>query len=261
MIISHEHKYVYIALPRTGSTAVEKELLAEYAGQRIMNKHSTYGDFLKKASEEERRYFAFSSIRNPLDDAVSRYFKIRTDHNSRYTDPVRRRYRVGNVGAEAMRKTGRDRQGRRPAKRAPIELMENRHFDYIRRTGADFPTYFKRYYRLPHDTWARLDHDRLDFVIRFESIDEDFDTALDLIGVRKTRPLPAKNTTSKKDRDFGSYYTPEVIPRAKWVFGPYMRRWGYLFPEGWGDERHPRLADAVLGTLSVPRRLYWKVIR
>lgn len=42
VIISHEHKYVFAELPHTGSTAVSRELRENYAGEKILGKHSTY---------------------------------------------------------------------------------------------------------------------------------------------------------------------------------------------------------------------------
>ena len=118
MILSQKHGYVFVELPRTGCTAVGKELLSQYDGERILSKHSTYGDFLRIASDDQERYFAFSSIRNPLDDAVSHYFKLKTDHHGRFSDPTRRRLRVGNRGADHYRHTGTNKRGERPTRRS-----------------------------------------------------------------------------------------------------------------------------------------------
>lgn len=261
MIISQTHRYVFVELPRTGSTAVEKELIASYDGKRILKKHSTYRDFLRQASADERSYFAFSSIRNPMDDAVSRYLKIKTDHNSRYSDPIRRKYRVGNRGSRAYQETGLSARGEIPERRSLIERIDNRHHSWIVRHDAGFPRYFLRFYHVPFDTWARLSHDQLDFVIRFESLEEDFEKVLQLIGLTRVRPLPVKNPTRQKSGDFIDYYTPETHSRARRVFGPYMRRWGYEFPPSW-EYRTPSVwADLAYRALAVPRTIYWRLVR
>ncbi len=57
MIISHKHKYLFVELPRTGSTAIYEELCQHYDGTQILFRHATYDDFLKVASEEEKKYF------------------------------------------------------------------------------------------------------------------------------------------------------------------------------------------------------------
>ena len=55
MIISHKHKYVFIELPMTGSTAINNELRENYDGIYVLKKHSSYRDFLKDATEAEKK--------------------------------------------------------------------------------------------------------------------------------------------------------------------------------------------------------------
>lgn len=261
MIISNEHRYVFVELPRTGSTATRDELISQYGGRKILNKHSTYWDFLRVADEDEKRYFVFSGIRNPLDDAVSHYFKLKTDHHGRFTDPVRRKYRLGNRGAEIYRRTGKSPQGTTPRRRTLAEYGENRKYDYIRRHRADFARFIRRYRWLPYDNWSRLSHERLDHVIRFEHIQDDFARALELIGLEQKRPLPVVNKTQAKDDDYLQYYTPDIIPRVRFVFGPYMRKWGYELPPEWGADAAQRWHDWVYEALAVPRTFYWTRLR
>ena len=261
MIISDDHRYVYVELPRTGSTAVAKELIAQYGGRRILKKHSTYLDFVDVAEEGQLGYFVFSSIRNPLDDAVSRFYKMKTDHHGRFSDPVRRKYRVGNRGASQVRETGLDAKGRAPKSRTMFERLENRKYQFIARNGADFESFFKRFYWLPYDTWARLSHEEMDFVIRFENLQADFSEALRRIGVEQTRPLPVINKTGDRALDFTEHYTEEIIPRARRVFGPYMRQWGYAFPDDWGQAEAPVSSEILYRMLALPRTFYWKRLR
>jgi hypothetical protein len=265
MIISHEHRYVFVELPRTGCTAVGKELIECYDGERILAKHSMYSDFLKQASTEEKGYFAFSSIRNPLDDAVSGYFKLKSDHHGRYSDPVRRRYRVGNRGADAVRSTGLNARGSRPARRTAGERRDNRRFQYIETTGCSFSEYFMRYYRAPYDAWSTVNHGRMRQLIRFEQLEEDFERVLvDGLGLELRRPLPVRNRTDAKAAEsatFLDYYTPETRSRAAWVFGPYMARFGYTFPAEWEVGPPPASSRLAYMALAVPRRAYWQLIR
>ena len=259
MIISHRYRYVFVELPRTGSTAISDELRAHYDGARILAKHSTYRDFLRIASDDEKRYFTFSCIRDPLDDAVSRYQKLVTDHNRRFSHPVKARYAVGIKRAEQIAH-GEPSDRPKPRRRSIIDLMENRRYRFVQRTKADFPTYFRRYYHLPYDNWSRLDHDHLDFMIRFEALQQDFATVLAMLGIEQVRPLPVVNRTIGK-ADCASYYTPETIGRAKRVFGPFMERWGYPLPAEWGSPSHPRVHRSLYEALGVPRTVYWRYLR
>jgi hypothetical protein len=239
VIISHSHRYLFVELPRTGSTAIRRELRELYDGKPILHKHATYEEFLKIASADEKGYFVFSGIRNPLDDAVSQYFKLKTDHNRRMTDPAR------------------------APKRKPLlnRLVDRGVFRYLQRNDPDFATYFMRYHRLPYDRWSSLSHDRFDYIIRFENLADDFAEALRRIGIEPKRPLPAINATAARSRDYRDYYPPHTRARARRVFGPYMERWGYAFPPEWGISE-PTAADRVqYSVFSFVASIYWRHIR
>jgi hypothetical protein len=239
MIISHTHRYVFVELPRTGSTAVRRELRELYDGQPILAKHATYDEFLRTATEDEKRYFVFSTVRNPLDDAVSRYFKLRTDHKGRFTDPSRapRHRRLLN------------------------RVIDTVQVRYVHEHDADFASFLRRFYVLPYDTWASLSHDRFDFVMRFERLAEDFAEAIRRIGLEPVRPLPVVNSTASRRQSFVDYYTPELIPRARRVFGPYMQRWGYSFPPSWPVDRPTTMDRAQYLLYGFFARLYWRFVR
>lgn len=263
MIISHRHRYVFVELPRTGSTAINRELCDRYEGISILEKHSTYVDFLRGASDDEKRYFVFSGLRNPLDDAVSRYFKLKTDHNQRYTHPVKTKYAVGIRRAQlALQGDTASVQKAHARRRSFVDRLENRRHRFVTRTDADFPAFLQRYYWLPYDNWSRLAHDRFDFLIRFEHLRDDFDTALRLIGLEPERPLPISNKTSQKQAEFLSYYSsPAAIGRAKRVFGPFMETWGYAMPTEWGPSDVPWWNRLTFEALGVPRSVYWRWLR
>ena len=133
MIISHKHKYLFVELPLTGSTAISSELRENYCGTKIISKHATYYDFLRNANDEEKTYFVFSCIRNPLDQAVSYYFKYKTNHKCRFTDPARLR------------------------KQKPIvKYMDLKKFNFIKKNNADFASFFLKFYRFRYATFPEF---------------------------------------------------------------------------------------------------------
>jgi hypothetical protein len=239
LIISHVHRYVFVELPRTGSSAVRHELREMYDGVPILNKHSTYREFLRKATPDEREYFVFSAVRNPLDDAVSRYFKLRTDHHGRFS------------GQEAVQRR----------KHLVNNVLDAQMFRYLERTDADFSAFFLKFYRLPYDTWASLSHTQFDYVMRFERLADDFAMALQRAGIEPIRPLPVINPTTSRRREFASYYTPAARRRARRVMGPYMRRWGYEFPADWEIEPPSQVHQIEYSMFSALARAYWVHVR
>jgi hypothetical protein len=216
MVISDTHRYVFVELPHTASTAISAELCANYDGRKILRKHARYHEFLKWANADQRNYFVFSGVRNPLDETVSIYFKLLGNHKGNFSDPDRFADNGGWISDGKLHR-----------------------YEYLRETSADFPAYFMRFFQAPYDNWSNLAHKSFDFVYRFESVVEDFDRILAAIGIQQDRPLPMLNKTSGRESHYLDYYVPEIRSRAIEVFGPFLRKWAYRFPADWGSVSVP----------------------
>ncbi len=209
MVINHQHRFCYFAIPRTGSQATTKLLVDEFGSEVIMKMHTNYDEFQQQASEEEKTYFTFCAVRNPLDSLVSNYFKKKNDHNGRFSRGTFLR------------------SGRKVAENALDK------FQYIKENNASFAEYFHRFFTTPyhverHESTAR----QVDFVMHFEQLQTDLDVVLTQLGLAPS-PLPIYNTTKERRADYLSYYTPEIIPQAVAVTTDIMKAWGYDFPETW----------------------------
>lgn len=235
MVISDEHRYVFIELPHTGSTAIHAELCEHYGGRPVLTKHARYHEFLAQATAEQRRYFAFSCVRHPMDEAVSLYFRYKTNHAGRYTEPGKLRRNGGTVSDHSVRA-----------------------YRFIRDHDASFVDFFHYYYRRPYDSWSNLAHARLSFVIRFERLQEDFAAVLERLALPQARPLPQVNRTGARRSEFWSYYPEEVRDRARRIFGPFMLEWGFDFPEDWRDTSVPRSSRLAFLAWRAGRKLYWR---
>lgn len=209
MVISEVNRYVFIGVPQTASTALAAELVENYAGRRIFQKHTDYAMFYRTASPEERNYRILATVRHPLDIVVSKFIKARDDHRNWYAS-----------------NTVRD---------APWGYRfrpEAREFAFISKHGPDFEKFVRRFYRRIYNSRACLLPDGT-HVLRYEHLDEDLADWLKACGMRLIRPLPLRNTTARKDRRFEDWYDENLRPHAVRVFGPYMRRWSYEFPPDW----------------------------
>ena len=232
MIISDEHRYVFVEQPHTACTAIRDELTAFYGGRPILDRHATYAAFLRAATPDQKRYFVFSGLRNPLDERVSLYCKYRTDHHHKYS-----------------------RRFKRLAERQQHAFVE------VAAEHADFSTFLRHYHRRPYDNDMLIHHARMDDLIRFESLQDDFARVLRRLGLPQVRPLPMVNPTDGRGQ-YLDYYPPELRPHAARVFGPFMRRWGYDLPPEWGDVRVPLAWTAgyhVLGAIRYVYRRYLDV--
>ena len=233
MIISDERRYVFIEQPHTACTAIQAELREHYGGRRILEKHATWSDFLRVATPEEKRYFVFSGVRNPLDEAVSMYFKYKTDWKQKYS----RRSQDNTLTA---------------AQRAAYEVVAGEQ--------VDFDGYLRRVYRYPWDNDTLIYHRRMDQVIRFEHLQDDFSKTLARLGLAQVRPLPLVNKTSERG-SYLDYYPNELRPNAARVFGPFMRKWGYALPADWVGVTIPTSALIEFRLRGVARYVYRRYLR
>jgi len=232
MVFSRKFRYLFIEVPLTGSWTIHLELCKRYGGEAILHKHASYQEFVHSGYFKEiSSLFAFATIRNPLDEAVSRYFKYRSDHKGVFSNP------------NSM-----------VAFRADYADLEK--FQYIQKTGADFSAFFLRYYRWPYSNMLDYFPKHLSYLMRFEQLQTDFNSVLSRLCIEPEGDLPRRNKTDDRDENWKPYYSSAAIERAKKVMAPFMAQWGYHFPKEWG-EYHPRkLENLEYRALNQIRMLY-----
>jgi len=67
MLISHKHKFVFTAIPKTGTRSVYTVLKKHYDGEVYKDHHTIIPD-------EFKNYYSFTVIRNPYDRIVSMWW-------------------------------------------------------------------------------------------------------------------------------------------------------------------------------------------
>ena len=187
MIICHKHKYLIVEGPRTASTAISLELRELYNGEAILRKHFTFNELYKQASPEERKYFVFAGIRNPIHSVASYYHKVKSNHKQAFTTP---KDFVEHGGW--------------------IKRHDREQYQFVLEHHADFAPYFKHYFG--HTFIHPFFFNRRDyqFIIRFERLQDDFERVLKLLGIPQARKLPIVNKTAKHPDGFTFEYVPEI---------------------------------------------------
>jgi hypothetical protein len=234
MVISDRYKYLFIEFWRSASTAIADELVELYGGERILWKHARYDDFRRFAENETSDYFVLSSIRNPLDETVSFYYKLKSNHNGHFTDPA---YFVEHGGY--------------------VTAKQRRHYGFVRQ-GKSFEEYLWKFYKLPYVNWTVLDHKNFDFVIRYENLQGDFSTALQMLGIEQVRPLPLVNKTVGTDRRMEILFPSGSTRHALRVFGPMLEYWGYEFPFAGEREEASKYDRFLFRLLKTIKSVYWR---
>ena len=238
MIISHKYKFLFIGLPFSASSAISKELHLNYDGNPFLRKHSLYHDFKKVATKEERGYFVFSVLRNPMEIAVTVYEKIKKNTKGNFTNTD---LFIENGGH--------------------ITRKQREMFDFIHDQNATFQQYFKKFFQRPYDNFVGITIKNCNYVIRHENMKEDYLNALKKAGVINPRPLPVANQTVGKKKDLLEYYTEDIKEQAIFVFGPFLEKYNYCFPKTWGIVKSSiksRVQFRVLGFLRALSYRYFK---
>lgn len=236
MVISHKHKYLFIAVPRTGTTAISEELCEMYDGEPILEYHSNYFEFLRQCTKEQQNYFVFCGVRNPMDDAASLYMKFMTDHDKAYSEE---KWRLDKGGYMSKRR---------------VEL-----YKYLKNVDSSFAVFLRKFYDIrnfPYTSNSDINAGHCNAIIRFENMEDDFDRILHKLGINKKRPLPRKNPTRAK-KDFLNYYKDtQTQNMAVRIFGPAMEEWGYPFPDDWSAGKCGTIDRARYHLMKKLRYLY-----
>ena len=247
MIISHRHKFVFLKPRKVAGTSVEVALARHCGEEDIVTpigtfdpewdedqyahpgkkwpgygRHATLRRVRKQVGEELwGDYFKFAITRNPWDLVVSQYFwATRRDGGQGYkgaigrslkrfwTHPVRVRKNVRTLGmslAQAFLK---------------LDVVT---FDF-------FVTHMLRYYE-PNDPFYfdRSGSVGLDFLIRYEDLENDFLSVCARIGLPPTALPSLKTKSRQKRRHYSTYYDARRKELVAKMYHRHIEHFGYRF--------------------------------
>jgi hypothetical protein len=190
MIISHEHKFVFVQVPQTGSSFIGNYLINHFAGKSVLDKHSVYTEFLDTATQKEQSYWSIVGKRNPLDRATTRF-------------------------ARHLNKSGI-----RPTSIREIQTLFEDWF---------WERFIKRNKRIS-DPHLRESHPFVDYMIGQENLEQDLARVLNELGLEVARiPKWRKRTKNKLDH-YSQYYSDALIPLALETFRDEMSMLNYEIP-------------------------------
>ena len=238
MIISHKYKFLFIGLPFSASSAISKELNLEYEAKPYLRKHSLFHEFEQVATKEEKNYFVFAVLRNPMEIVVTVYEKMRANAKGNFTNPKLFKENGGHITKHHR-------------------VM----FNFIQDKNASFQEYFTKFFKKPYDNFSSLTLDGCDFIIRYENIASDYLLALEKAGIESLKPLPVANKTAGKKNNLSLYYTDEIKEQAIYVFAPFLEKYGYNFLAKWGQIKTPissSIQFKILGFLRKINQKYFK---
>ncbi len=222
-MISHKYKFIFVEYSKTGTTTIEGvlEKYCESKTNQISDslywKHArpkTIKELFEKENKKDewKHYFKFTFIRNPFDRMVSLWNFI---------------HKTLEKHKEECEKNGPDWK---PECETWIErcydIISNcKNFkDYIKYTSNGIATGGDTVFSFSHDGNEKF----VDFIGRFENLQEDFDIVCDKIGIPKQK-LPHKNKT--KHKHYTEYYDDETRQIVAEKYAKELECFGYKFGE------------------------------
>jgi hypothetical protein len=212
MIISHKHQFVFVHVQKCAGTSIGLTLLPWLGTDDVVLGYTPQGEALSAQGQRAaglwkhakardarrllgddlwREYFTFAFVRNPWDVAVSDYHWWRTTtYENQY-----------GTGQAIKRMKDFD------------EYVRSRYFQ--RRPAAPFVS----------DEEGRI---VLDYVGRYETLQQDFDAVMEAIGLPRTE-LPTQNATEHSH--FSTYYTPITRELVGQAYAEDLEAFGYAFPD------------------------------
>jgi hypothetical protein len=224
-ILCRERRLLFIMAPRTGCSTVGAVLREQLGGEflpgtdiyrdgrlEVPHKHSTLEQLKRNGlvgPELRREVLVFSGVRNPFDSLVSLYVKNRTTYQDLLQKP----------GSFVQKRSNRQ---------AAIQFCATHTFDqWIEHLYAPRlrDRLLGRAVRERVNRWV----DGVDVVMRFESLQQDFDAVLRQAGVEGQFRLPWMNRTKKRKRDYRSYYSERSQELVERAWRRDLERFGYTF--------------------------------
>lgn len=202
MIISHEKKFIYIAVPKTGTKSIHRFFRKYNSIKRKSSPDSMYfvhGGLdlairtTKHLGMNPDDYFSFSCVRNPWDRCVSEYFFIKK----------------------------RFKQRRKVREYYNLKLPSFREWLMV---------YHGRSFFANHDKcqWDLIQPDQISYIVRFEDFQKGMDVVCDKIGVSKKK-LPRKNQGNHVY--YTTYYDEETREIVAQKYAKDIEYFGYKFGE------------------------------
>lgn len=189
-MISQKHKFLFIHIPRTGGTSIEREL-GYY--ENFHDKHWTLTDWQKELNNETiKEYFKFSFVRNPWDLIVSKY---RADwYNSN---------RPGWGGRIGMQ-SGKS-----------LKFFLSKYSPAKHENGDTFFDFFNS--------------EEMDFIGRFENRKDDLEFISNKIGIKINSKKLFRMPSAKLEKHYTEYYNEQTREIIAEKYAREIEYFGYKF--------------------------------
>jgi hypothetical protein len=232
MIISHEHKFIFLKTKKTAGTAIEAALSELCGPDDVITPY-------REESEQDRKGRVPQNYRieHPLKPKRLLWRKL-LGRPERYYHPSVGYYEHmpastvrDYVGEEVWRSYFKFAFDRNPWDRQVSWYLYKTKSKRSRPPFESFMSSRRRAYVNNYEIYTEDGALAVDFVGRYENLEEDLNKALELAGTGTHITIPRVNVTPNKDesRSYRSYYTPEMQALVAEWYEPEISLLGYGF--------------------------------
>jgi hypothetical protein len=233
MIVSHKHKFIFLKTKKTAGTAIEAALSDLCGPDDVITPY-------REESEQDRRGLPSQNYRidHPLKPKRSLWRRVMR-RPERYYHPTVGYYEHmpaglvrAYVGEKVWRSYYKFAFDRNPWDRQVSWYLYKTKSKRSRPSFERFMSSRRRAYVDNHEIYMLEGSLAVDFLGRYETLEEDLNKALQAAGVVDQRiAVPKVNVTPNKDeaRDYHSYYSPALRDLVGSWYQPEIELLGYGF--------------------------------
>lgn len=232
MIVSHAHKFIFLKTKKTAGTAIEAALSELCGPDDIITPY-------REDSERDRKGRSPQNYRidHPLKPKRSlwrrlmrrpeRYYHPSVGYYEHMPGSLVRTY----VSEDVWRDYYKFAFDRNPWDRQVSWYLYKTKSKRARPSFERFMASRRRAFVDNHEIYMAEEDLAVDFIGRYENLEEDLNKALAAAGVKERITVPKVNVTPNKDasRDYRSYYTPELRELVAEWYAPEIKLLGYEF--------------------------------
>jgi len=199
-MISHKHKFVFVHIPKVaGGSIVRANIPLRVIGHNIRKKNKYFKDIKKSTNQ-----FSFAFVRNPWDRCVSAFRYLNNGGQNRADKKDAEKFFIGYQS---------DFAGFIRHHKSNNVFLEQMHFK-------------------PQYKWICDENDNVlvDFVGKFENLQEDFNKLCDTIEVPRQKLIHNKKPKSKH-KHYTEYYDEETKQIVAEKYAKDIEMFGYEFGE------------------------------
>lgn len=230
MIVSHRHRFIFIKTNKTAGTSIEAAISKLCGPEDIITPYREDNERYRIASQPQNY-----RIEHPLKPKRPLWRKL-LHRPERYWHPSvgffehmpawRIRTYLGDDVWNSYFKFAFDRN---PWDREVSWYYYKTKSKNPRPSFADFMRKRRSAFVDNYQLYTIDGTPAVDFLGRYENLREDLAKAMQTIGCAEDVELPQVNVSPTRDRDYRSYYTPELRERVAEWYAPEIQLLGYEF--------------------------------